>query len=68
MSLKTFHIFFIAISALLLLGLSAVAFRSFIEDRNGLLMAAGLLAMAAAVTLVIYGVNFLKKLRHVSFM
>ena len=68
MSLKAFHIAFITISTLLALGLSLLAFQSFAENHNGLLALAGIAAAACAAGLVLYGVRFLKKLRHVSFL
>ncbi len=68
MSLKAFHIFFVAISILLAFGFAAWAVMSYASGGGaGLLLAAGL-AVAAAVGLIIYGIRFLRKLKHVSFI
>jgi hypothetical protein len=55
MSLKAFHIFFIALSILLSIGCAVWAFA------NGVEPIFGISSVVAAVLLIIYGAFFLKK-------
>jgi hypothetical protein len=55
MSLKAFHIFFIALSILLSIGCAVWAFA------NGVELIFGVSSVLVAVILVIYGISFLKK-------
>ena len=68
MSLKAFHIFFIALSALLMFGFSAWLFRSYAERESALLLTGGALAAIAGIGLIVYGIRFLKKFKHVNFI
>ena len=68
MSLKAFHIFFIALSAVLMFGFSVWLFRSYGDSGNTMLLVEGSLAAMAGVGLIVYGIRFLKKLKHVSFI
>jgi hypothetical protein len=61
MSLKGFHIFFIAISVLLCFGVGAWCIH-----QNNLLAAVG--SFASGFGLIGYGVYFLKKLKKVSML
>ena len=68
MSLKAFHIVFVSVSVLLMLGLAGWCF---VNYRNGgtvndLVWAAVSLVVAAG--LVVYGRFFLKKLKHISYL
>lgn len=60
MSLKTFHIFFIAVSVLLCLGLGVWCLRAVHEPA---VRVAGALSFLAAAGLVGYEVYFLRKMR-----
>jgi len=64
MSLKAFHIAFITLSALLTFGLAVYAMTS-VEGTMRFAWAA--LAVAGGILLVLYGIRFLKKMKHVGF-
>ena len=68
MSLKAFHIFFISCSALLAAGIGIGEFVAFAESGKILDAALGGVSILAGVGLVIYGISFLRKLRHVGFL
>ena len=59
MSLKAFHIFFIAVSILLSVGCAVWAFA------NGVEPVFGILAATTAVALIVYGATFLKKAKAI---
>ena len=68
MSLKAFHIVFIALSVLLAIGfgiwmLTADSGFGGVADFAG-----ALLSFLIAATLVVYGVRFLRKYKHLRFM
>lgn len=65
MSLKAFHIFFIAVSILLAFGFAAWEIKGFAEGGNALQLAGGILSVIVAVGLILYGIRFMKKLKHV---
>ncbi len=66
MSLKTFHIFFVTVSILFLLGFSGWALKEYwrVDHATNLLLQAGG-ALIFAVLLVAYGWWFLHKLKDV---
>ena len=68
MSLKAFHIFFIAVSALLAFGVGAWALLAYNSSGSPVHLAAAVGSWICGVGLVIYGIRFLKKLKHVSFV
>mgnify|MGYP001240411078 CR=1 FL=1 len=68
MSLKTFHIFFISLSVALAIGFSAWLLRSYLGTGNGWMLLACLSSLAAGISLVLYGIRILKKLKHVSYL
>lgn len=68
MSLKAFHILFIACSTLLAFWLGAWAIQAYGRSSQGLLLVSGIAAIAAGAGLIVYGVLFLRKLRHVHFL
>ncbi len=65
MSLKGFHLFFIAVSVVMSLFVFAWAIRRFMstEESAGLLVLAGV-CLAAAIALALYGVQVRRKLAH----
>ena len=65
MSLKAFHIVFIAASILLALGYAIREFDSYITSGGLMALIVAILALAAAIGLVLYGIRFMKKLKHV---
>lgn len=69
MSLKALHIVFIVVSTLLAAGFGVWALGfSRSEDGGWIYLALGLIGLAAAVGLPIYGSWFLKKTKHVSYI
>ena len=68
MSLKTFHIFFIAMSALMCFGIGLSRATAFTETGSlpGLAQAGA--CFVAGATLVGYGISFLKRFRGVSYL
>ena len=69
MSLKSFHIVFISASILLALGIGGWELNNYSSPggtRGDLL--SGAASLMAAVALAVYGVYFLKKLKHISYL
>jgi len=68
MSLKAFHILFVAVSVMLTVGFGVWGVREYVlrSDRGSL--ALGLLSFAAAAALVVYGRWFLKKLKGTGYL
>jgi len=66
MSLKAFHILFIAVSAILALGFGLWAFSEYRKSGDIMLLIAGLGAFGGAAGLVVYGRWFLRKLNGVN--
>ena len=63
MSLRFFHVFFIAASVLMALGVGVWAIGAWQGDNAAQWLALGALAFASAVGLTVYGSRFLKKTR-----
>ncbi|MBS4028708.1 MAG: hypothetical protein KGZ58_08720 [Ignavibacteriales bacterium] len=61
MSLKTFHIFFISLSVL-----TAIGFGVWLLNENAPVFA--VLSFLSGIGLIVYGISFLRKLKHVSFI
>jgi len=61
MSLKTFHIFFISVSVL-----TAFGFGVWLYQHSFLVY--GLISFLLGKALIVYGIYFLRKLKHVSFI
>lgn len=68
MSLKAFHVFFIAVSILLAAGFGVWGLREHAAGRDGLYLALGVLSLVIAACLVVYLVLFLKKVRGATFL
>ncbi len=68
MSLKAFHIFFITLSTLLAIGLGVWAVDDFGRSASRVHLALGVGSFIGSGVLVWYGVWFLRKLRHMSFL
>jgi hypothetical protein len=68
MSLKAFHIVFIVISALCAFGFSYWSMMTFTSEGDMALVVAAVLSFACGIGLILYGLRFLKKLKHVSFL
>lgn len=61
MSLKTFHVFFITLAILMILGCGAGAVRVYLASGGALTLAMGIVAFVCAGALVIYEVWFVRK-------
>lgn len=68
MSLKAFHVVFVAASVVLMTFLSGWGFVSYQETRSSEYLVWSLCAACAVVGLLVYGRFFLRKLRDVSFL
>lgn len=68
MSLKAFHIVFVAASVVLMAFLSGWSFLAYRETRSSEYLVWSLCAACSVVGLVIYGRFFLRKLRNISFL
>jgi len=65
MSLKAFHIVFIALSILLAFVFTAWEINGFIETGESLQLVGGVISCAVGVFLILYVISFLRKLRNV---
>jgi hypothetical protein len=65
MSLKAFHIFFICVSILLAAGFAAWEIKGFVAGGESIQLIAGIGSIAVGIGLSIYGIRFMKKLKHV---
>ncbi len=68
MSLKAFHIFFIVVSTLLCVGLGVWAVNDFGRSGSWVHLALGVGAFIGSISLVWYGVWFLRKLKGVGYL
>jgi hypothetical protein len=68
MSLKAFHIFFVAVSVLLAFGFAVWAFVDFAETKSVLDLVWGALGLASGVGLIYYGKFVLKKLKDFPYL
>jgi len=68
MSLKAFHVVFIAVSILLAFGFAAWEFQAYADVRRTADLVFGIGSTGAGVGLVIYGRYVLKKLKHISYL
>lgn len=68
MSLKAFHVVFVAASVILMVFLSGWCFANYRESGSGGDLLWSVLAALAVVALIVYGRYFLKKLRNISYL
>ncbi len=68
MSLKAFHIFFIILSTLLAVAFGVWAVDDFGRSGSMVHLALGVGSFIASLALVGYGIWFLRKLKHVSYL
>jgi len=68
MSLKAFHIVFVAVSMILCAGFGYWALSTYQEDHEPGLLVAALFSLAGCVALIVYGRWFLKKLKGVGYL
>jgi hypothetical protein len=67
-SLKAFHIFFIAVSTLFALGFGAWAVDDWSHTGSAATLALGVASFAGSALLVVYAAWFLKKLKNVGYL
>jgi len=67
-SLKAFHIFFIAVSILFSFGFAGWAVREYAINGSAIQLAWAALGIVSGIGLIFYAVKFLKKLKHVSYI
>jgi len=68
MSLKAFHVFFVAVSVICALGFGAWAVADYMRTGRGGTLVLAVLAFAAAAALLFYGSWFLRKLKDVRYL
>ena len=68
MSLKTFHIIFIAVSILLCFGFGSWLVISDALESNAISIAGALLSFASGIALIFYAKRFLHKFKNVSYL
>ncbi len=68
MSLKAFHIFFIAVSILFSFGFGGWAFNEYTSGGSVANLLLAFLGFGSGIGLVFYAVKILKKLKHVSYI
>ncbi len=68
MSLKFFHLFFISVVMLFLIGFGVWATRRYMEQHQLEMLATGVGSFVFAAGLTVYGCWFMKKLKGVSYI
>ena len=68
MSLKTFHIFFIVMSIALCVGVGIWTTQDFARSGSWASLALGVGSFIGSILLACYGVWFLRKLKHESYL
>ena len=67
MSLKTFHLFFIALSTLVAFGFGVWGVYVFLQEQTASYLIMGILSMAVGIGLIFYAVRFMQKLKEISY-
>ena len=68
MSLKAFHIVFIALSVLTAAGFGIWLIGQYTAEGRIILLISAIISFIVASGLIVYGLMFLRKLKHVSFL
>ena len=68
MSLKAFHVFFISLSVATAWGFAAWLIDGYGKSHDIVQLLGGIASILAGAGLVVYGVYFLRKLKHVSYL
>ncbi|MFQ5568833.1 MAG: hypothetical protein ACE5G0_04110 [Rhodothermales bacterium] len=68
MSLKAFHIFFIALSTLLSFGFGVWGVYDFFAYGGVWSLVLGSGSFVIGIVLIFYGINFLHKLKHIGYL
>jgi hypothetical protein len=64
MSLRAFHIIFVAVTIILSLYVALWGIREFSQDRNAMALTTGLLFLGMAVVLMVYGKKVVRKFKE----
>lgn len=68
MSLKAFHIVFIALSIVMAFFCGIWLLREYAETRNSAQLIVGIVLILGGVGLICYGMSVLRKLKHISYL
>ena len=68
MSLKAFHILFIAASILLAFGFAAWCFNEYVDQHRRFELISGIVSTGVGVALIFYFKYVLKKLKNISYL
>ena len=68
MSLKAFHIVFIIVSVLLSFGFGVWGVYTHLSFGNVTFLIMGVISFVIGIALIIYGINFMKKLKHIGYL
>ena len=68
MSLKAFHIVFIALSVVLAFGFGVWLFNAFGATGDSRQAVGGAISLATGAGLIVYGFRFLRKLKHIGML
>jgi len=68
MSLKSFHIFFIGLSVIMAFGFAAWLIDGYARSTDPVQLAGGIASVLSGAGLILYGIRFLRKLKHVSYL
>lgn len=67
MSLKAFHIFFVAVATVTVFGFGVWGVYIFMTESDPSYLLMSVLSFASGVALIIYGIKFLQKLKNISY-
>ncbi len=68
MSLKAFHIVFVVVSVLLSFGFGVWGIYTHLSVGNVTFLIMGIVSFVIGIALIIYGINFMKKLKHIGYL
>ncbi len=68
MSLKAFHVFFISVSILTAFGFGVWGISSHFAQPNVWYLLMGVVSVVIGVALIVYGVYFLQKFKHLKYL
>lgn len=68
MSLKAFHVVFVVVCTVFTVGFGIWAIRLYRSEGDVSAMVCGVLSLCGAVSLIVYGRWFLRKLKNVSYL
>jgi nitrate/nitrite transporter NarK len=68
MSLKAFHVVFIALSILMAFGCGVWLLHDYVDTRSAAELVVGIISLLGGLGLVAYGKSVLRKLKHISYL